>query len=57
MSLNKEQITEQIRHMLMETSAENAALRKLLASLQPPEKEKNQIKTGEEYPTNQIVKK
>lgn len=57
MSLNKEEISEQIRHMLMETSAENTALRKLLTSLHLSENEKNQMNTGKEYPTNQNVKK
>jgi len=57
MSLNKEEISEQIRHMLMETSAENTALRKLLTSMHLSENEKNQMNTGKEYPTNQNVKK
>ncbi|MBU2652117.1 MAG: hypothetical protein KKA81_14400 [Bacteroidetes bacterium] len=48
MSHSKEEIAEQIQRMLMEKSAENEALRKLLASMHLPDIEDNQLQTGKE---------
>jgi len=48
MSHSKEEIAEQIQRMLMEKSAENEALRKLLASMHLPDSGDNEILSGKE---------